>query len=131
VIETEGLTHLHLVVRSLERSLHFYREVFGMQELFRDGPHMVFLRTPGARDTITLNADSEQVEQAGRLGGVGHFGFQLKGSGQSDAAVAAVGAAGGQLIERGEHAPGVGYVYVADPDGYLIELISTEPPTGL
>jgi len=32
------------------------------------------------------------------------------------------GAAGGTLIERGEHAPGVPFAYVKDPDGYLIEL---------
>jgi catechol 2,3-dioxygenase-like lactoylglutathione lyase family enzyme len=109
-------------VRDLERSLRFYHDVFGMQEMFRDGPKMVFLRTPGARDTITLNADPKEAGQAGRLGGVGHFGFRLKDSAQLEAAVAAVVAAGGRLVERGEHTPGVPYVYVADPDGYLIEL---------
>jgi catechol 2,3-dioxygenase-like lactoylglutathione lyase family enzyme len=31
-------------------------------------------------------------------------------------------AAGGHLVERGEHTPGVPYAYVEDPDGYLIEL---------
>lgn len=30
--------------------------------------------------------------------------------------------AGGRLVKRGEHAPGAPYAYVADPDGYLIEL---------
>jgi catechol 2,3-dioxygenase-like lactoylglutathione lyase family enzyme len=33
-----------------------------------------------------------------------------------------VEAAGGRLVERGEHAPGIPFAYVADPDGYLIEL---------
>jgi catechol 2,3-dioxygenase-like lactoylglutathione lyase family enzyme len=30
--------------------------------------------------------------------------------------------AGGKLINRGEHAPGVEYAYISDPDGYVIEL---------
>ncbi len=39
-----------------------------------------------------------------------------------EAAIAEVTAAGGSLIERGEHAPGRPYAYVADPDGHVIEL---------
>jgi len=31
-------------------------------------------------------------------------------------------AAGGRLVARGEHAPGIAFAYVADPDGYVIEL---------
>ncbi len=30
--------------------------------------------------------------------------------------------AGGKLIERGEHSEDCPYAYVADPDGYIIEL---------
>jgi catechol 2,3-dioxygenase-like lactoylglutathione lyase family enzyme len=39
-----------------------------------------------------------------------------------DAAVREVEAAGGTLISRGEHAPGVPFAYVRDPDGYVLEL---------
>jgi catechol 2,3-dioxygenase-like lactoylglutathione lyase family enzyme len=49
VIKTEGLTHIHLMVRNLDRSLRSYKDVFGMKELFRDGEAMVFLNTPGSR----------------------------------------------------------------------------------
>ena len=122
MIETEGLTHIHLAVRDLDRSLTFYRETFGMEEMYRDGPHLVFLRTPGSRDTITLSDDAANEHVAGTPGGIGHFGFRLKDPSQLDAAIAAVEQAGGQLVERGEHSPGVAYAYVADPDGYLIEL---------
>jgi catechol 2,3-dioxygenase-like lactoylglutathione lyase family enzyme len=55
MVRTQGLTHIHLVVRDLERSLSFYKSVFGMQERFRDGTKMVFLNTPGSQDLITLN----------------------------------------------------------------------------
>jgi catechol 2,3-dioxygenase-like lactoylglutathione lyase family enzyme len=53
MIQTEGLTHIHLIVRDLGQSLRFYAQVFGMQELFREGSSMIFLRTPGGKDTLT------------------------------------------------------------------------------
>ncbi len=122
MIQTQGLTHIHLVVRDLERSLRFYQDVFGMEERFRDGPKMVFLNTPGSQDLITLNEDPAEAELAGVNGGVAHFGFRLAKSAALDTAIAEVEAAGGKLIRRGEHAPGVPFAYVEDPDGYAIEL---------
>ena len=122
MIQTQGLTHIHLVVRDLERSLRFYQRVFGMEERFRDGPKMVFLNTPGSQDLITLNEDPAEAELAGVNGGVAHFGFRLAKSAALDTAIAEVEAAGGKLIQRGEHAPGVPFAYVEDPDGYAIEL---------
>ena len=122
MIKTQGLTHIHLVVRDLERSLRFYQGVFGMEERFRDGPKMVFLNTPGSPDLITLNEDPDEVQLAGVNGGVAHFGFRLADPAALDAAIADVKAAGGKLIRRGEHAPGVTFAYIQDPDGYVIEL---------
>ena len=120
VIRTHGLTHVHLLVSDLDRSLRFYTQAFGMQEQFRDGPHMVFLTTPGAADSVTLN------EQPGDprigAGGVDHLGFRLVEPADLDEAIRQVEAAGGRLVERGEHAPGTRYAYVTDPDGYRIEL---------
>lgn len=122
MIRTQGLTHIHLVVRDLERSLRFYENVFGMKERFRDGPRMVFLNTPGSQDLVTLNEDPAEAELAGVNGGVAHFGFRLAKSADLDVAIAEVEAAGGRLIRRGEHGPGSPFAYVADPDGYVIEL---------
>lgn len=119
MIETEGLTHIHLRVKDIDASLAFYQQVFGMQEKFRDG-ELVFLNTPGSKDTITLNPHDEGL--AGKSGGVEHFGFRLKPGVSHAEAIEAVEAAGGHLIRRGEHAPGVPYAYIADPDGYVIEL---------
>ena len=122
MITTRGLYHLHLVVRDLERAVRFYEDVFGMQEQFRAGPNMVFLSTPGSQDLITLNQDPAEAQRAGDNGGIGHFGFRLSDASQLDTAVDAVRRGGGSLVSRGEHAPGVPYAYVRDPDGYVIEL---------
>jgi catechol 2,3-dioxygenase-like lactoylglutathione lyase family enzyme len=121
VIETDGLTHVQLVVRDVHRSLGFYEAVFGMEVRFWDGDRMVFIGTPGRRDIITLN-QSDDVARAGAPGGVDHIGFRLLDKSRLDDAIAAVIDAGGRLVERGEHAPGHPFAYVADPDGYVIEL---------
>ena len=122
MVKTQGLTHIHLIVRDLQRSLRFYGDVFGMEERFRDGPHMVFLNTPGSNDLITLNQDSREVHLAGSKGGVAHFGFRLASSLDLDTAIAEVERAGGKLLSRGKHASGTHFAYVTDPDGYVIEL---------
>jgi len=121
MVKTQGLTHIHLAVRDLPRSLTFYREVFGMQERFWDGDEMVFLNTPDAQDLITLR-QAHPGEPVGPGGGIGHFGFRLQRTGDLDAAVKDVVAAGGALVDRGEHAPGQPFAYVTDLDGYVIEL---------
>ena len=122
MIKTQGLTHIHLYVKDLDRSLAFYTSVFGMEERFRDGPKMVFLNTPGSRDTITLNEDSSAAQHNGVNAGVAHFGFRRESTSDLESAIIDVEAAGGTLVEKGEHQPGVPFAYVHDPDGYLIEL---------
>lgn len=123
MIETEGLTHIHLVVRDLQRSLAFYAQVFGMEEMFREGADLVFLRTPGSRDTVTLNADPEHERgEPGVSGGIAHFGFRLLRAADMDRAVDEIEAAGGTLLRRGEHSTGELFAYVSDPDGYTIEI---------
>ena len=59
MVETEGLTHVHLVVRDVQCSLAFYAAVFGMKVHFWDGDRMVFIGTPGRGDSITLNQSDQ------------------------------------------------------------------------
>jgi catechol 2,3-dioxygenase-like lactoylglutathione lyase family enzyme len=123
MVRTEGLTHIHLRVSDLGRSLAFYQQVFGLEEMSREGPSMVFLTTPGRRDTITLNQDPDQDKaRVGDSGGIDHFGFRLAEDADLELAIQEVRGGGGTLVRQGEHSPGEPYAYVTDPDGYMIEL---------
>jgi catechol 2,3-dioxygenase-like lactoylglutathione lyase family enzyme len=118
MIETQGLTHINLLVTDIGRAKTFYETVFGFEVMFWDGPGLVFLKPPGTNDTITLQ---EKPDAAGVTGNIDHFGFRLADKSQLDRAIEEVVKAGGALVERGEHEPGRAYAYVADPDGHVIE----------
>ena len=121
MIKTRGLTHIHLMVTDIHRSLRFYKTVFGMQERFWSGDAMVFLNTPGSNDVITLHQANPGQSITGS-GSILHFGFELDNKSDLDDAIDQVMAAGGALKQRGEFAPGIPFAYVFDPDGYEIEL---------
>jgi catechol 2,3-dioxygenase-like lactoylglutathione lyase family enzyme len=121
MINTCGLTHLHLMVKDVQRSLDFYQKVFGMQVRFWAGDTLVFLNTPGSNDTIALH-QAEADQPTGSGGGILHFGFELDDKADLESAISEVIAAGGALKKRGEFTPGMPFAYVSDPDGYEIEL---------
>jgi lactoylglutathione lyase len=121
VIKTCGLTHIHLMVSDIQRSLGFYQQVFGMEVRFWAGDGLVFLNTPGSRDMIALHQATED-QSIGTSGGITHFGFQLENGEDLEHAINEVVAAGGALKKRGEFTPGMPFAYVSDPDGYEIEL---------
>jgi len=121
MIKTCGLTHIHLMVKDVHLSLDFYQKVFGMQVRFWAGDTLVFLNTPGSNDVIALH-QAETDQPTGSGGGILHFGFQLEDKADLESAIGEVVAAGGALKKRGEFMPGVPFAYVADPDGYEIEL---------
>jgi len=122
-VETYGIRHIHLLVADHDRSVAFYGSVFNMKVDFTDG-NIQFLRSPGGGDDLALHLATTDEERArvGHQGGYEHFGITVKDRAQLEHCIALVRAAGGTLVDRGEHAPGVPYAYVADPDGYVIEL---------
>lgn len=90
---------------------------------FRDGD-ILFLHSPNRRDDLALHLATTDDERArvGIQGGYEHFGITVRDRSRLDEAIALVERAGGELVERGDHAPGVPYAYVRDPDGYTIEI---------
>lgn len=118
MVEVKGITHINLVVSDLRRAKTFYQAVFGLEEMFSPGPGLVFLKVTGSDDVIALH---ESVDAHG-ANKIDHFGFRLADEAQRERAIEEVIAAGGSFVERGSHGPGNPYVYVRDPDGYMIEL---------
>lgn len=118
MIRTHGLTHISLAVRDPERSMRFYRDAFGAEEYYRDD-EQIQMKGPGPWDILAFEHDAKA---AGKPGGIAHFGFRLERPEDIDEAVEAVLEAGATLLRRGEFSPGFPYAYVADPDGYEIEL---------
>ena len=66
MIRTHGLTHISLSVRDPERSLAFYRELFGVREYFRD-ENSIQVLGPGPHDVIVFE---RKPSRAGKSGGV-------------------------------------------------------------
>ena len=118
MIRTHGLTHIAMAVRDPERSLEFYRAVFGVTEYYRDAD-TIQVQGPGPHDVLAFE---RKPDIAGNAGGIIHFGFRLTRREDIQGAIEAVERAGGRVSSRGEFAPGVPYAYVQDPDGYEIEI---------
>ncbi len=119
MIRTHGLTHIALAVRDVERSSHFYQKVFGAVETYHN-EGFVQVETPGSHDVVVFEQSDEAT--IGQTGGIRHFGFRLVDPKDIDAAASEVEEAGGKILSRGEFCPGEPYVFVADPDGYEIEI---------
>jgi catechol 2,3-dioxygenase-like lactoylglutathione lyase family enzyme len=118
VVPTHGLTHIALAVADPDRSVEFYKKVFGVREYFRDA-NTIQVLGPGPHDVIAFE---RRPAEAGARGGIIHFGFRLTKPDDIDGAVAAVQDAGGAIFSRGEFAPGLPYAFARDPDGYEIEI---------
>lgn len=116
-----GMIQIHLLVADLERSVRFYEQAFGLRVVMRQQERrMAFLQTPGTGDIVTLREDASA--RVGDCGGIDHFGFPLVDANDLDGAIAEVEAAGGRLIERESIAGGYPTAFVADPDGYRIQI---------
>ena len=123
MIRTHGLNHISLSVADPDASLAFYAALFGVREYWRD-ERTVQALGPGPHDVLVF----ERRAQAGVRGGVHHFGFRLTDPADRDVAMVEAERAGGTVLRSGEHGPGEPYVYVADPDGYEIEIWYERPP---
>ncbi|HEY7270043.1 MAG TPA: VOC family protein [Dehalococcoidia bacterium] len=110
---TSKITALSFLVpvTDLDRAMSFYREAFGLEEVFRN-EGVVFAGIPGGDSAVGLLL---QPEAAG--GGPMYVGLHLDHALDLDEVTRGVVAAGGTLVERGQHAPDVPFARIQDLDG--------------
>ncbi len=124
------LLHTRYRLNDLERSVKFYKEILGLEEIRRHksprGSELVFLKAPESEETIELchfpNSGPVQVQAD-----LTHLAFEI----------ASLEEFGKHLAQHGlrysdgptYRAEGTGgFAFVDAPEGYEIELIQRSPP---
>jgi catechol 2,3-dioxygenase-like lactoylglutathione lyase family enzyme len=109
------LNHLHLHVRNVDRSKHFYESYFGFRERVRHG-NILFLRNSSSFD-LALAPD----RTARSFPEWFHFGFRLTSASAVRTLHGQMGSEGVQ-VQSIEEYPGYMTYRCTDPDGYRIEI---------
>ena len=123
------LLHTRYRVDDLERSVRFYKEVLGLDEIRRHksprGSELVFLKAPGSDETVELcsfpasgpvSVQADLTHLAFEVESLAAFGDHLKGLGlaYSDGPTYKPDGSGG-------------FAFIDAPEGYEIELIQRSP----
>lgn len=122
--------HLMIRVESLDPSIAFYRDAFGMRESHRldfDTFTLVYLRDPesGAEIELTLNKGTTTPYTHGT--GYGHVAFAVNDIEAFRDHLLSLGMQPGDLKSLTHNGAIVArFFFVTDPDGYKIEVLSRE-----
>lgn len=120
------LLHTRFRVHDLERTISFYRDVLGLQEVRRSvsgrGSHLVFLKAPESEELIEICKfdDSGPIVVGNDLT---HLAFEV----DDMAAFVTHAASHGYPLSDGPHASsnGSSIAFIDAPEGYEIELIQS------
>ncbi|MFI6599495.1 VOC family protein [Nonomuraea sp. NPDC050536] len=125
---TLGLNHVNLVVADVDRSARFYTRALGL-EIAAVTQEITFLTTPGTGDQLALQLAGGPLDRAtgksrtaGDSGGVDHIGFDVTDAATLETLVKLAEAEGGTLLMQLPGENGLPTAFVADPDGYIVQL---------
>lgn len=122
------LNHAVLKVRDLDRSVAFYRDVFGFTEVARAGGQMAFMRAPGSsnhHDLGFLALGNRAVVPAANAVGLFHVAWEVPTIQDLAAArkkLQQIGAVTGESDHGATKS-----VYGTDPDGHEFEIMWMVP----
>ena len=130
-MKVRKLLHTRYRLNDLERSVRFYKDVLGLEEIRRSksprGSELVFLRTPGSEELIELcsfpSSGPVQVQTD-----LTHLAFEV----ENLEAFAKHLEAHGLKYSDGPHYKdnGGGFAFIDAPEGYEIELIQPSGSAG-
>jgi catechol 2,3-dioxygenase-like lactoylglutathione lyase family enzyme len=123
-IKTGGICHIALDVTDLRRSVKFYTDLFDM-DVVSSSDNIVHLKTSGADDSFFLfKADAPVGPEKCGMRHM-HFGFRISED-NFDRAMEFIKKNNIKIHPNPARKPGR-YIYIEDPDGYVIQL---EPREG-
>jgi catechol-2,3-dioxygenase len=127
-VQIKRLNHAVLYVRDLDRSVAFYRQAFGFEEIAREGGQMAFLRAAGSSNhhDLGLLAVGPNAPRPPR-GSTGLYHLAWEVATIEDLARARVELANlGALSGQSDHGA-TKSLYGADPDGNEFEVMWMVP----
>jgi catechol 2,3-dioxygenase len=120
--------HVHLKVADLERSLSFYRDLLGFQEMQRYGNEAVFISAGGYHHHIGLNTWYSKNAPPAPKKSAGLFHSAILFSTRKELAVALKRVMDAKYPLTGAADHGVSEaIYLDDPDGNGVELYWDKP----
>ena len=124
------MIHTCLRVLDLERSINFYRKVFGLEEFSRhvfEGFTLLYMRHPGSHFELELTSNHGREEPYQLGDGYGHLALATEdiegaleryhGTGAEPVSIKALDHEGA-LLGR--------FFFATDPDGYKVEVLAKE-----
>jgi catechol 2,3-dioxygenase len=115
---------VHLVVRDLDRSVGFYRQAIGLEEIERDGG--VARMGAGGTALLELRGEPEAPPRPPRTTGLFHFAILVPSRPDLAASLARLASAGWRLTGASDHLVSEA-LYLNDPDGIGIEIYRDRP----
>lgn len=129
-IPVARINHAVLFVRDLDRSVNFYRQIFGMEEVAREGGKMAFLRAAGSSNhhdlgLAAVGPKAAPVPPQGTALGLYHLAWEVP-SIEDVARARETLAKLGALTGASDHGA-TKSVYGVDPDGNEFEIMWLVP----